>query len=477
MQFLLQRRTTAAVAFGLLAGACGAPTRLDLPAAGADPVLANATQTLMSREAGWPTVRWWETFEDPQLTRLVDQALIANPDLKTASARARSLASVAQAASAATRPAVNASASITRERLSESGLAPPPYGGSWLTASDVSVALSWKLDVFGAERARIAARRADATAAAFDASFARSATSAAVARLYFELGAAEADRAVIAQTLSQREVMLKITRGRHDAGMDSTADLRQAEARVPTLELERAGGDERIAVARAALAALLGTGPDETATLTPPSGPVAGEWGIPADLRMSLLARRADVAAARARVEAAAFDVDAVRRDYLPNLRISALAGLNSLVPAVLFNGSSRQFSAGPAIGLPIYGGGRRRAVANAKTAEFDVARAAYERAVVTAVQDVATALAHLQASGESRRAAAAALALQRDAYRIAELRYRNGIGTLLEVLTLEEHVLTLERQARMLEYRERSLRVDLYEALGGGVPPVGAVS
>ena len=492
MLFLLQRRTAMAIALAMLAGACAAPTRPDLPAAGADPVLAHAAQTVAFQAADWPTPRWWDSFGDPLLTRLVDQALAANPDLKTAKLRARTMASLAEAASAANRPTVNASASATRERLSESGRAPPPYGGSWLTAGDVSAALSWKLDILGAERARIAARRADASAALADATFARSATSAAVAKLYFELAAAIADRAVIGRTLTQREAILKITRGRHDAGMDSTADLRQAEAQVPAVELERARGDERIAIDRAALAALLGTGPDETAALTTylrtdltadetaaltPSGPASGEWGIPSDLRISLLARRADVVAARARVESAALDVDAVRRDYLPNLSINALAGLNSVVPSVLFNGSSRQLSAGPTLSLPIYDGGRRHAVTAAKVAEFDMARAAYERAVVTAVQDVAAALAHLKASTESRRAADMALAAQRDAYRIAELRYRNGIGTLFEVLTLEDRVLSLERQAATLERREQSLRVDLYEALGGGVPPSGAES
>jgi len=470
-------RAARALVLGLLVAGCAAPMRPDLPPAATDPVVRQASLAFDAPAAAWPTDRWWEQFDDPQLTRIVERALAANPDLKTAMARARAMTAIARGESAATTPTADLTASVTRERFSETGLVPPPYGGISLTAGDVSAALAWKLDLFGAERARIAARRADAEAAAAEAAFARAATGATAARLYFELAAALADRDVVTATRAQREAMLRITRGRHAAGLDSTADLRRAEAQVPESELEQAQAEERITLARAALAALIGAGPDETATLVPTPAAPAADWGVPPDLRIELLARRADVAAARARVVSAAHDVDAARRDYLPNLSLTALAGVDSLVPSVLFRGASRQLSAGPALDLPLYDGGRRRAATQAKAATFDIARAGYERAVLGAVQDVTTALAHLKASKESRRATAAALAAERDAYRIAQLRSRKGLGTQLEALLEEGRVLSLERRAAMLEKRELALRVDLYEALGGGLPPVGAES
>lgn len=459
-----------------LAG-CMATTRPDLPTAAADPVLQGAGQAFAAPSGDWPVEAWWTSFQDPTLTRLIERAQAANPDLKSASARARATAALADVQAAAQRPSLSASASMTRERLSESGLAPPPYGGSWLTAGDVSAALNWKLDLFGATRARVAARRLDAEAARADAGFARSATGAATARLYFELSAALADREVLGAMHGQRESLLRVTRARHDAGLDSTADLRHSEAQVPTLDLDVARADERVQVTRHALAALLGAGPDEFASLAPQALAPLPDWGVPADARLSLLARRADIGAARARVEAAAHDVDAVRRDFLPDLSLSAVAGLNSLVPSLLFNGSSRQFSAGPALSLPIYAGGRRHGATAAQRATFDGARAEYERVVVSAVQEVADAISRLNASAASRRAATAALTAEREAYRIAELRYRNGLGNLIELLSIQDRVLAFERQVASLECRERQLRVDLYEALGGGLPSVGAAS
>jgi outer membrane protein TolC len=198
---------------------------------------------------------------------------------------------------------------------------------------------------------------------------------------------------------------------------------------------------------------------------------------VPDDVRLALLARRADVAAARERVESAAGDATAARRDWLPNLNLAALLGLNALKPSLLFNGSSREWSAGPAIGLPIFDAGRRRELAHGREAAYDAARAGYERTVLNAVRDVTESIARLKSVALQARAASAALEAERAAYHLAERRYETGIGTLLEVLVVQDRVLGLERQVAMLDTRSRSLRVDLIEALGGGWPSAGASS
>ena len=462
----------------LLLAACAGPVRPDLADPSHDPIAAATTASWSGTDdAAWPQLRWWDSFGDPELSRIVDCALLANPDLKAAQAHARAAAAAAGAAGATLAPTLNGSATLTRERLSANGLFPPPYGGSTFTTGEVAASLAWKLDLFGAERARIAARQADASAAAFDAEYARTTTAAAAARLYFELAAALADREVVESTLLQRKTVLQLTAGRVDAGLDNVAALREAEAQVPALELERASADERIAVARAALAALIGEGPDATRSLVPPLHVVAQPWGIPGDVRLALLGRRADVASARDRVESAASDATAARRDYLPNVNLAALVGLNAIQSNLLFNGSSREWSAGPAIDLPLFDAGRRRNVSREREAAYEAARAGYERAVLNAVRDVTEAIARLKSVAEQSRAAAAALEAERAAFHIATRRYETGLGTLLEVLVVQDRVLTLERQTATLDTRARSLRVDLIEALGGGWPPTGATS
>ena len=462
----------------VLATGCAMTVRPDLPNPATDPaVVATAKSWSAPAAADWPDARWWVAFQDPELSRIVERALAANPDLAIARAHAREATAAAAAAGAAVNPTIDGTGTFTREQLSANGLFPPPLGGSTFSIREVTASLAWKLDIFGAERARIAARKADASAAQLDAEFARETTATAAARLYFELSAAVADREVVEATLKQRAEVLRITESRVRGGLDSAVALHEAEAQVPALEVERAATEERIAVARAALAALMGEGPDATESLTPPARPATQGWGIPADVRLELLGHRADIVAARMRVESAASDATAARRDFLPNLNLAAFVGLNAFEPHVLFDGSSREWSVSPALNLPLFDAGRRRNVSHEREAAYEAARASYERIVLSAVRDTTESMARLKSVAEQSRAATAALGAERAAYHLAERRYETGLGTLLEVLFVQDRVLALERQAATLESRAQSLRVDLIEALGGGWPPPGVTS
>jgi outer membrane protein TolC len=177
------------------------------------------------------------------------------------------------------------------------------------------------------------------------------------------------------------------------------------------------------------------------------------------------------VSAARERVTAAARLVDASRRDWFPNLNLAASAGLDSVLLDSLFDGGSRTFSLGPALGLPLFDGGRRRSSTDARRAAFDAAEAEYRKAVLGAVQDVTDAVTRLRSSAAQRAAAAAAVAAERDALRLAQLRYDKGLAPLLQVLVEQDRVLSLERRAAALSARERALHVELQEALGAGLP------
>ena len=455
----------------LLLSACVTPVQTRLPAQDRDPAVAATADHLAAPAAAWAEEAWWTSFGDPQLDRIVNVALAANPDLDTAKARAREAAANAGLVAARRQPGVEGVARVNRQRLSENGLVPPPFGGRWITNGAISAQLSWTLDLFGAERDRIAAARGQAEAARLDAQFARGATAAAAAKLYFELNAAFADRDIVAATLEQRRAVLRITTGRVLAGLDSPAELRQAEAQVPSLELELAQAQERIELTRAELAVLAGQPPAWAADITPATlAPDTPAWGLPTDLSAGLLGHRLDVIAARERVTAAGRAVDATRRDWFPNLNLAASVGLDSVALGSLFDAGSRALSVGPALSLPLFDAGRRRNATEAQRAAFDGAEAAYRKVVLNAVREVTEAVVQLQSSAQQRAAAQAAVASEREALRLAQLRYDKGLAPLLTVLFEQDRVLGLERRVSQLDARGRVLRVQLQEALGAGL-------
>jgi NodT family efflux transporter outer membrane factor (OMF) lipoprotein len=189
---------------------------------------------------------------------------------------------------------------------------------------------------------------------------------------------------------------------------------------------------------------------------------------IPADL----LGRRADIAAARWRAEAANSDVANAKTQFYPDINLAAFAGFNSLGISDLLQKNSLEWSVGPAIRLPIFEGGRLRANLRGKSADLDAAVESYNKTVFDAMRDVADQITAIQSVArqqvdqhESQEAAEAA-------YDIGLQRYRAGLGTFLDVLTAEDTVLLQRRDGVDLAGRAFQTQVGLARALGGGWQP-----
>ncbi len=186
---------------------------------------------------------------------------------------------------------------------------------------------------------------------------------------------------------------------------------------------------------------------------------------IPADL----LGRRADIAAARWRVEASVRDVASAKARFYPNINLAAFAGFNSLGFGELFKSGSEQWGVGPALTLPIFEGGRLRSNLRGKTADEDAAVESYNTAVIDAVRDVADEIASSQSIVRQQGEQSAAQAAAESAYGIALERYKAGLGNYLNVLTAETSVLKQRRLAVDLGARALDTQVALIGALGGG--------
>ncbi|MEP6823984.1 MAG: efflux transporter outer membrane subunit, partial [Ramlibacter sp.] len=201
----------------------------------------------------------------------------------------------------------------------------------------------------------------------------------------------------------------------------------------------------------------------------PPALSAINRVAMPAAIPANLLGARADVAAARWRVEAAGYDVKNARAQFYPNINLVAFAGFSSIGLSRLVESGSQQWGVGPAIRLPIFEAGRLRANLRGKTADLDAAVESYNAAVIDAVREVADQVASGQSvtrqQVEQRQAQEAAEA----AYDIAIQRYKAGLGNYLNVLTAENAVLAQRRLAVDLAARALDAQVGLMRALGGG--------
>ncbi len=454
-----------AMAATLLLAGCATPGSLPPRAE------ARTAETLGLKAGAAPVsvaTSWWQAFGDPQLDALVQRALSDNPSLKVAEARVQKAQAAVAGVQSTELPQVNAGFDTTRQHYTENGMVPPPLAGSMRTTATAQASLSWEIDFFGRNRAALAAALGSQRAAEAEAQAARVMLASNVARAYVQLARLQDQRDVARRSLAQRTELLGLIRQRVQAGLDTNVELRQGEGALPEIRQQLEALDEQVALTRHALAALTAQAPNALDNLTPRLQGVQSV-ALPADLPADLLGRRADVEAARQRIEAATRDLQVARTQFYPSVNLVAFAGFSAIGLDRLFEAGSQQYGVGPAIHLPIFDAGRLRANYRGKAADLDTAVEAYNGAVLDAVRDVADQVASLQSIERQQREQAAAQSAAESAYDLATQRYKAGLGTYLTVLSAETSVLAQRRAAADLKARALDSQVALMRALGGG--------
>jgi len=424
--------------------------------------------------------QWWKAYSDEQLNRLVDLALANNPSLRMAQARVQRVMASIDNAEAANAPQLGASLDATRQLYTRNGLVPAPIAGSEREIGTLQMSGSWELDLFGKNRAALDAAIGQSRAAQADAQAARMLLASNVARNYFQWLRVQGQLDVAQRTLAQREQTRQLVRDRLQAGLDTQLELQQSESALPDARFQIEALKEQEALLLNALAALTSQQNSDLAlTNRSPSAinSVANAQTKVQAVPLDLLGRRADVVAARWRVEAATKDVDNAKTLFYPNINLTAFAGFSSIGFDKLVQSSSSQWGVGPAIRLPLFEGGRLRANLKGKTADLDAAIETYNAAVVDAVRDVADQLASTKAIERQQVEQKAAQQSAEAAYAIAVQRYEAGLGNYLNVLNAETAVLTQRKLAVDLAARSVDTQIQLIRALGGGFTDIDSTT
>jgi NodT family efflux transporter outer membrane factor (OMF) lipoprotein len=428
-----------------------------------------SAQSLSSQDGRWPAAAWWNEFGDPQLDTLVTEALSASPDIAAAAARVRAADALARQAGAALLPSANVEASAGGTQQSRNLGIPPQFVPRGIQDTGrITGSFSFDLDLWGKNRAALAAATSEAEAARVDAEQARLMLTTGIASAYAELDQYYVQRDVATDALKVRETTAQLTKDRVAVGVDTRGSLRQAESRVPAARADIAALDEAIGLTQHRIAALLGAGPDRGLGIARPALKSRSST-LPDGVGIDLIGRRPDIVAARLRAEAAEKRIKVARADFYPNVNIGAIIGLQSLGLDALFKSSSLYGSGGPAISLPLFDGGRISARYAGARAEYDSAVAEYNRTLIEALREVADTATSGKATDLRLSQQREALTAAAEASHIAALRYRGGLSAQLPVLAADDFELGARRAVADLEARRLLLDITLIRALGGG--------
>ncbi len=452
----MRRRSLALVAIAAIALSACAPTLQDAPAGAA---VTPPTAWRTSLEVTAPVERdWWDSFGDPQLARIVEQARANNPDVLIAAARVEEARATERGSRGFLLPAVGAGVQGGVQREVS------PFGQAQTAiAAQPAFRASYEVDLFGKNAARIDAAEAGVAASAAGAEAARLSVSAATASGYITLLALDSRLSVLEDTLVARQEAVKFARDRAEVGYTSQLPLRQAEAEyqataqlVPQLKAQIARQENALSILIGELPGTIERGGTLEDLRRPPA---------PMTLPSELLRRRPDIAAAEYRIAAADAQMRMARADFMPSLDLGATAGLalsNLLADPV------GVWSLSGSILAPIFQGGSLQAQLDGATAQRDQAAWAYRSTVLSAfreVEDRMAALANLQDQEAALQAQKLAVA---DALRHARNRYRAGYSPYIEQVDAQRALLGVELSLLQVKVDELTALVGLYQAVGG---------
>jgi len=420
---------------------------------------------------------WWHAFDDATLDDLIERALEQNLDVRQATTRVAEARALRDAVVGRRLPAVDASANVAEQRLSENGSLPirqiPGFDRDQ-TVYDIGFDSTWEADLFGRVRRSIEAADARLAETVELRRGARISVAAEVARVYQELRGAE-------RRLDALESALEAARDTHrmvglqvEAGEVARARLAQSEADLTALEARLPGVRSEIRASALSLGVLLGELPEAGLELVAdrPEETDDASWtapALPVGQRADLLRRRPDVRAAERALAAATADIGVATAELFPRLTISAAGGFQAMDLGNLVTSGSETWSIVPFLSWRIFDGGRVRAQIRASEARAEAAALAYEQAVKEALADAERSLVRYRHDLEALDLQAAAVEAARRNREYARLRYEAGDTPLFELLDAERVLASAREGQAATRTRVATGLVALFKALGGG--------
>lgn len=406
--------------------------------------------------------KWWEIFDDPQLSALEDQVDLSNQNIAGAEAQFRQARALVQAARSAYFPAATIGPSFTRSFQTNPSAPTGP-----LSVYSLPVDVSWEPDLFGRVRRSVESGRATAQATAADLGGVRLTMQAELAQDYFQLRALDAQKQILVETVAAFRKSLELTKNRYAAGVASRADVLQAETQLKSTQAQEIDVGVQRAQLEHAIAVLIGKPasgfsiPFAPLTAFPPPIPV----GLPSEL----LERRPDIAATERRMASANAQIGVATAAFYPTVTLGASGGFQSLDLANWLTWPSRFWSVGAAISETLFEGGLRKAQTEQARAAYDATVASYRQTVLTGFQEVEDNLAALRILEQEAAIQEEAVKAAQDSVVVTMNQYKAGIIAYLNVIVAQAAALNNQRVAVSIQGQRMTAAVLLIKALGGG--------
>lgn len=473
---LVTLRRLSVILLGLLLSACAVIRHDDRPLALRDPSQIRVARDIQLPAGDWPSDHWWDAYRDPQLNTLIVRALEQSPTMRIAQERILQAQANAESVRADTSLQVSALASIQRERVSRDSFLGAYAGqdpqidatGPWYTAGIVGLGAGYQIDIWGKQKAEVAAAIGIRNARTMERADAELEVSAGVAQLYYEMQATYQLIDLLSQLREIDAFSVRADEARAHTGVVPQTQIDVARANLLEVQRRLIAAQAHSVQLREAMRALIGAGPDDLEKIRPVGFPEIPS-ALPQILSYELLARRPDLQAMRWYVQSSLDTVDAAKAAFYPNFDIKAFFGVDALHLGNLLMHSSQQIALVPGLSLPVFDSGRLNSNLAAARSLSDELILKYNQAILDAVRDVATTASQLQDLDAELRLQNDRVAASTAVWRNVDAHYQRGLASRIDSLEARQNVIA--QQIELLDVStQRTLDdINLTKELGGG--------
>ncbi len=437
-------------------------SRPDVPKA---PAYRGADNAAVSGGTSLADEKWWDLFKDAELQTLIRTALKQNFDLRVAASRVEQARQQVTITRSNQFPTVGVGPQVSGVK---SPAIPGVFGGYSYIADALNLTVSWNPDFWGRYRRATESARATLRATEWGRRSIIASLVEEVATDYLQLREYDYELDIEKRSLESRQESLKLTRTLEKGGATSMVDVRQAEQLVEEAAELIPQTEQAIQQEENAISLLLGQNPGSI-----PRGLAITEQAsleeVPAGLPSELLERRPDIQEAEQNLVAANAQIGVARAQLFPQISLTGTGGVESIGLGNLFSWGARAWNYSGTATQPLFNAGSLRANVRLSEAQKEQAVLTYQQDIETAFEQVSNALIANRKLRDYRGHQEALTEATRDSSRLAQIRYKGGVTSYLEVLTNETNFLTAEIALARAKLAERLALVQLYNALGGG--------
>ena len=416
-----------------------------------------------------PDDEWWQNFEDPVLDSLILYASENSYSVLGAMENIRKARAAWNIARGKMLPTFDIGMGWQRAKTS-GNIASTMYTEAWEGQFNAALSMQWQADVFGSIYMRSKAQKMLFMATEEEFRAVMVTLVANVATTYFSLCQSVEQLKVLRENVKSQHEIMEIVISRYNSGLASKLDVAQSRsvyystmAEIPAMQATIDGYRNKMAVLLGIYPQDLAGWPGEECSLPSYMEPIG--VGVPA----MLLRRRPDIRVAEKQVEANAAQLGATRRDWFPEVLLTGSIGFSSGEIKHLFRSKSLTWEIAPTIKWNIFSGGERLNATREARAALDQSIISFNSTLLTAVQEVESAMSQYKSSVEQIVSLREAVNQNEETLTLSLELYKQGLTEYQNVLDAQRTLLTYQGYLVQAQGGSLIYLVQLYEALGGG--------